>query len=120
MRTGGYRWTDPSTAVDSAMTVNVAALEYAVLVMLARPSLPPLNGWEMSQLLGWTTISTVPRLAPLRRKGMIETVGTRPGPPPKHKAQLAYVISPRGRAFLAAVRNGVAIRKGDQDGSSDA
>jgi hypothetical protein len=118
MRRGGFRWTDPATAVASAMTVNVAAREYDVLRMLSLPRLigHPINGWEMSQLLGWTTISTVPRLAPLRRKGMIEKVGVRPGPPPTHKAQDAYVITPRGHAFLTAVRDGSATRKG---GSND-
>jgi hypothetical protein len=88
------------------MTVNVAAREYDVLRLLAHPRLAkqPINGWEMSQLLGWSTISTVPRLAPLRRKAMIEKVGTRPGPPPMRKQQDAYLITNRGRAFLAAVK----------------
>jgi hypothetical protein len=112
MRRGGYRWTDPSTAVESAMTVNVAAREYDVLRLLALPRLThqPINGWEMSELLGWTTISTVPRLAPLRRKAMIEKTGVRPGPPPAFKNQDAYVITPRGRAFLAGVADGT-VRK---------
>jgi DNA-binding MarR family transcriptional regulator len=106
MRRGGYRWTDPATAVASAMSVNVAAREYDVLCLLAHHRLThqPINGWEMSRLLGWTTISTVPRIAPLRRKGMIEKIGVRPGPPPAHKTQDAYVITPRGRAFLADVK----------------
>ena len=95
MRRGGYRWTDPATAIASAMTVNVAAREYDVLKLLAHPRLArqPINGWEMSQLLGWSTISTVPRLAPLRRKAMIEKIGTRPGPSPMRKQQDAYIIT---------------------------
>jgi len=102
-RRGGYRWTDPQTAVDSAKTVNVMAREYDVLVLLSH-QIEPRNGWEMSQELGWQTISVVPRLAPLRRKGMILHVGSRPGPPPKRKSQMAYIISPVGQRFLADVR----------------
>lgn len=107
---GGFRWTDPGTAIDSAMTVNVAAREYDVLRMLAHQK-SPLNGWEMSQVMGWSTISVVPRLCPLREKGMILHVGVRPGPPPKFKLQMAYVISVRGQAFLTAVQTGTVVRK---------
>jgi hypothetical protein len=32
---------------------------------------------------------------------MIEERGRRPGPPPHLKSQIAYVITPRGQAFLA-------------------
>jgi hypothetical protein len=112
MRRGGYRWTDPATAVASAMSVNVAAREYDVLRLLSHPRLAgqPINGWEMARLLDWSTISTVPRIAPLRRKNMIEKVGVRRGPPPMCKKQDAYVITPRGRAFLAGVRSGSATK----------
>jgi hypothetical protein len=105
MTRGGYRWTDPATAVASAMSVNVAEREYDVLCLLAHPKLDgkPINAWEMSVLLGWTIVSLSPRIAPLRRKNMIDKMGQRPGPPPACKTQDAYVITPRGRAFLAAV-----------------
>ena len=42
----------------------------------------------------WPTITVVPRLAPLRRKGMIAHVGNRPGPPPNLKSQMAYLVTP--------------------------
>lgn len=104
-RRGRYRWNDPQTARDSGDSVNVAAREYDVLRMLATMT-TPVNGWEMSLALGWSTISVVPRLAPLRRKEMITHVGERPGPPPHHKSQWAYVISDKGRRFLDDVRTG--------------
>lgn len=101
---GGYRWTDPYTARDSAETVDTTAREYDVLTMLKQHRGQLLNGWEMSKLLGWTTISVVPRLCPLREKGLIEQRGTRPGPPPAHKAQLAYQISAKGLAFISGAK----------------
>ena len=104
MRRGAWRWTDPATSEESAMTVNAGASEYAVLRVLAIADQRPMNGWEISEVLGWTTISVVPRLAPLRRKGMIEQRGLKPGPPPKRKSQIAYVITARGMAFLSAAR----------------
>jgi hypothetical protein len=112
MRRGGYRWTDPDTAIASAMTVNVAEREYDVLRLLshARLARQPINAWEMSVLLRWTIVSLSPRIAPLRRKGMIEKAGTRPGPPPACKTQDAYVITPRGRAFLTGVTAGTIVK----------
>ena len=104
MRRGGWRWTDPSTSRDSAHSVDASAREYDVLRMLSRYPTQPLNGWEMSQIMRWPTITVVPRLAPLRRKGMIEERGRRPGPPPHLKSQIAYVITPRGEAFLAGAQ----------------
>lgn len=100
MRPGAWRWTDPQTAKESGLSINASAREYDVLRMLAdQPG--PLNGWEMSLVMRWPTITVVPRLAPLRRKGMIVQRATRPGPPPNHKAQIAYVVTPYGLAFLA-------------------
>lgn len=112
MRHGGYRWSDPTTAVSSAMSVNVAEREFDVLRLLAHPRLTdnPINAWEMSVLLRWTIVSLSPRIAPLRRKNMIEKSGRRPGPPPAFKIQDAYVITPRGRAFLAAVKAGTIVK----------
>ena len=102
-RHGGFRWTDPATAIHAAMTVNVGKSEYAVMQVMLVANGRPINGWEISRALRWATISVVPRLAPLRRKGMIEQKGVRPGPPPTRKSQIAYVITTRGRAFMAHV-----------------
>ena len=100
-RRGGYRWTDPSTSRDSAHSVDASAREYDVLRMLSGYPEQPLNGWEMSNIMQWPTITVVLRLAPLRRKGMIEQRGHRSGPPPNLKSQIAYLITPYGLAFLA-------------------
>ena len=106
MRHGAWRWTDPDTSEASAMTVDASAREYDVLRLLSNPKLrdQPINAWEMSVLLGWTIVSLSPRIAPLRRNGMIEERGRRPGPPPKCKSQIAYVITPRGLAFLSSAQ----------------
>jgi hypothetical protein len=99
---GGYRRDDPPTAKKSARTVKVHAIKRKILDILSRIN-HPLNGWELSQHLNMPTISVVPRLAPMRRDGWIIEVGTRPGPPPKLKDQMAYVISDLGRAVLLGV-----------------
>lgn len=85
------------------MTVDATAREYDVLRVLSFQT-TPLNGSEIAGVLGWPRDSVSPRIVNLRANGMIEQQGTRPGPPPKFKTQMAYVITPRGLAFLSFAR----------------
>ena len=98
--TGEFRWTDPETSKAAARSIHVSRLQIIVLRHLAARHDQPQNGWEMARDLKMQTITVVPRLAPLRRDGLIMSVGTRPGP--SNRSQHAYVITPRGRALLAA------------------
>jgi hypothetical protein len=105
---GGYRSTDPSTSKDAAEAINTSDLEWKVLKALEHAPFM-LNGFDLTQRMGYRqTITIVPRLAPLRRRGLIEIVGKTPGPPPKYRAQNAYVITLKGRAYLARGESGTA------------
>jgi|SRR5215831_3472032 len=97
---GGYRGSDPPSSRDGATSISAAHMERVVLELLDTLR-HPVNGWEMHTRLGLLNHTVVPRLAPLRRKGLIILVNERrPGPPPKRIGQNSYVISGTGRAFL--------------------
>ena len=96
---GGYRRDDPPTSKKAARGIRVGPIMRKILNALSHIN-HPLNGWEASCHLNLPTITVVPRLAPMRRLGLITETGTRPGPPPKMVDQIAYVISDRGRAVL--------------------
>jgi DNA-binding MarR family transcriptional regulator len=98
---GGYRWSDPETSKEAARSFRVGPIMFAILETLARMP-QPRNGWELSQMLQMPTITVVPRLAPLRRHGLIELVGTRPGP--SNRSQGAYIITAKGRGLLSEMR----------------
>jgi DNA-binding MarR family transcriptional regulator len=97
---GGYRDDDPETSKRAAKSFRPSAIMVEILQYLAR-MLTPKNGWEMSEALHYQTITVVPRLAPMRRRGLIEVVGTRPGP--SDRSQMAYVITPKGRGILSDI-----------------
>jgi DNA-binding MarR family transcriptional regulator len=96
---GEFRWTDPETSKAAAKSISISRLQMIVLRHLAALGGLPQNGWEMSRDLKMQTITVVPRLAPLRRHGLIAQVGTRPGP--SNRSQIAYIITQRGLAAIA-------------------
>jgi len=117
---GGFRRVDPDTSRAAARSISATYLEYVVLRALYFQKGLPQNGWELSLLCGMTTISTVPRIAPLRRKGYIEQRGYRPGPSINPRAQRAYVCTPRGEAFIEAIVSGItAVPKIRKKGGKD-
>jgi predicted ArsR family transcriptional regulator len=92
---GAFRNNDPSTSRAAARSINAALIRRRIMALLAAQT-SPLNGFEISAALGLPTITVVPRLAPLRREGLIATAGTRPGP--SGREQIAYVATTLGRA----------------------
>jgi DNA-binding MarR family transcriptional regulator len=94
---GAFRWTDPSTSRAAARSIKISRIMRMILEYLARLH-DARNGWEISRALGMQTITAVPRLAPMRRWGLIQQIGERPGP--SNRAQKAYVITDRGRRLL--------------------
>jgi len=90
---------DPETAKSAGRAIKATGIMLQVLRYLLRTR-EPRNGWEMSQALEMPTITVVPRLAPLRRQGAIKIECNRAGPPPYNRAQLAYVITDKGRRIL--------------------
>jgi hypothetical protein len=96
---GAFRWSDPETSKKAARSIKVGPLVRRILKHLA-PLQEPRNGWEMSKALELPTITVVPRLAPMRRNGLIQLINKRPGPPPKFCDQGAYIITDVGRQAL--------------------
>ena len=94
---GGWRGTDPPTSEEAAKSISTVTVKATVLLWLGQRS--PLNGWELSVLMKLPTITVVPRLAPLRRAGLIVQAGTRPGP--SGRQQIAYVLTEAGAKLLA-------------------
>src|SRR5215475_958976 len=88
---------DPATSEAAAKSIKVSRLQLLVLRTLATAR-TPLNGWEIAVKNELPTISIVPRLAPLRRMGLIDAQGKRGGP--SGRDQIAYVISPAGSTLL--------------------
>jgi hypothetical protein len=96
---GSFRWNDPETSKRAARAIRVGPIMRRILKYLA-PLQDARNGWEMSRALDMQTITVVPRLAPMRRNGLIRIVCKRPGPPPKFMPQDSYVITDAGRQML--------------------
>ena len=94
---GGWRGTDPPTSEDAARSLSTVTIKATVLLWLAHQS--PLNGWELAVRMKLPTITVVPRLAPLRRAGLIVQQGTRPGP--SGRSQIAYVLTEVGAKLVA-------------------
>jgi hypothetical protein len=94
---GAFRWDDPDTSKKAARSIKVGRIMRLILRYI-EPQREPRNGWEMSKALDLPTITVVPRLAPMRRNGLIKVMGTRPGP--SNRGQVAYVITEMGKRVL--------------------
>lgn len=95
---GAFRWDDPDTSKDAAASVKVGPIMWKILEYLQHQPIPR-NGQEMADGLDIPTITVVPRLAPMRRKELIQLVGTSVNPH-SGRMQGTYVISERGRKLL--------------------
>jgi hypothetical protein len=97
---GAFRWSDPETSKKAARAIKVGPIMRRILKYLSALQ-QPRNGWEMAKALDLPTITVVPRLAPMRRSGLIKLMDeTRPGPPPKFCGQQAYEITDLGRQVI--------------------
>jgi len=96
---GAARSGDPETSKLAARSIKTAGIMWQILQYLLRTR-EPRNGWEIAVAIGMenTKDTAVPRLAPLRRQGAIQIAGVRPGP--SNRAQVAYLITDKGRAIL--------------------
>jgi hypothetical protein len=95
---GSFRFDDPATSVAAARSIKVGRIMRMIMTYLYQVK-QPRNGWEMSEALELPTITVVPRLCPMRDDhGFIAVCGTRPGP--SGRAQLAYVLTAKGEAFI--------------------
>lgn len=71
---GAARHTDPSTSFDAANSVNVAELEQKVWACLASEGAATTE--ELTDRLSPLSLVTIsPRMAPLRRKGLVRGIG---------------------------------------------
>ena len=72
---GAFREEDPDTSKDAAGTVNAGDLEQIVLTLLERWG--PSTTHELADMSDIQLVSISPRIAPLRRKGLVEASGVR-------------------------------------------
>ena len=100
---GAWRYTDPPTSEDAARSIDASTIKYAIMVVL-RDRNTPLNGWEISRILGMQTISVVPRFKSMRDDGWIVQLGTRPGPGLHPRQQIAYVLTAFGHKLVGPGR----------------
>jgi len=70
---GAFRADDPDTSRAAAAGVNTAVLEQTVLDLLGRVG--PSTTHELADMSEIQLVSISPRIAPLRRKGLVEASG---------------------------------------------
>lgn len=75
---GGYRYNDPDTSKEAALSVNATRLEELFLGVLARHP-DGRTSHQVADALNIPLVSISPRTAPLVRKGKIYKAGERAG-----------------------------------------
>lgn len=73
---GGARRTDPETSHEAARSVDVVTLEKLVLKAL---KVRPMTTKELGVFLNLSHITVSPRIAPLRRRGLVRSTGEKRG-----------------------------------------